>query len=100
MIAVAVCAAPAGAFYWYGWPGGPHPPKTVVPPGNPPGTPPDTPPPDSPPPDTPPSDTPPVNGVPEPATALAALAGLGTLAASRLWRRKGRQATTTPTSTS
>ena len=94
MLAVGTFAAPAEAFYWYGWPGGPRPPKTVVPPDKP-GNPPENPPPENPPPENPP----PPNGVPEPGTAVAALVGLGALAVSRAWRRKS-QVIVTPTSTS
>jgi len=87
---VAMCAAPVGAFYWYGWPGGPPPERTVTPPDqhkdrNPPDRPPVNPPPHIPPggpPGTPNSPT------PEPTTALAALAGLSVLAAARALRRK------------
>jgi hypothetical protein len=88
MIAVVTCAAPVDAFYWYGWPGGPKPPKTVTPPGEePPGE------------ENPPEEPPPTTATPEPATALAAIIGLGAVAASRAFRKR-RQETETPTSTS
>ena len=88
MIALAACAAPVDAFYWYGWPGGPKPPTVIIPP-------------DTPPPDTPPIDNPPTTTTtPEPATALAAAMGLGALAVARLWRRKRAHEIDTPTSTS
>lgn len=80
-LAVAVSAGPASAFYWYG-----PPPKTIVPPDVPGNPPTDQPPTDQPPVDVPPG-TPP-GTAPEPATALAALAGLGAVAASRPWRKK------------
>jgi len=87
---VLVSAGPAGAFYWYGWPGSQiPPPRTIVTPPhkNHPGTPPEVPP-VGPPIETPPGGPP--SPTPEPATALAALAGLGALAAARAWRR-GRE---------
>ena len=75
----------ASAFYWYGWPGSKLPPdRTVITPphqekpGNPPDRPPVNPPPEQPPPNNP---------TPEPGTALAALIGLGAVAARRAWRR-------------
>ncbi|HVL15734.1 MAG TPA: PEP-CTERM sorting domain-containing protein [Gemmata sp.] len=86
MLGVVTFAAPADAFYWYGWPGGPKPPKTVTPP-------PEEPPPEEP----PPKEPPPTTVTPEPGTAMAALIGLGALAA---WRRTRRQVIETPTSTS
>src|SRR5262245_18512471 len=79
---------PAHAFYWYGCPGSKPPPdRTVVTPPHTdePGNPPDRPPVS--PPDTPPV-TPPGSPVPDPATGLAALAGLGAMAAARVWRRR------------
>lgn len=81
-------AEPANAFYWYGWPGSRLPPdRTVVTPPNKdkPGNPPDRPPVN--PPEQPPV-TPPGSSVPEPATSLAAVIGLGTLAAARALRRR------------
>jgi hypothetical protein len=89
--AVLASAGPAPAFYWYGWPGSRVPPrKTIVgPPGapeNPPVFPPLMPPVNSPP-ELPPT---PPGPVPEPGTALAALAGLGALAAARMWRGRRR----------
>jgi hypothetical protein len=88
LVAVFAQAAPAGAFYWYGWPGsgippersivgfplvGPQhkdwqPPPIEVPVGPTSGGGPIIPPPQS---------------TPEPATALAAIIGLGALAATR-----------------
>lgn len=85
---LAASAGPAGAFYWYT-----HTDKTVISPkdkdkpGNPPGRPPVNPP-GNPPPGNPPPGNPPPSPVPEPATALAALVGLGALGAARAWRRK------------
>lgn len=89
-------AAPAPAFYWKGWPSTPGAKieQTILPPGLaapgppvanpvPPGgdidavTPPVTPPPPPPPP----------GNVPEPATGIAGLIGLGVLAA-RKWRKR------------
>ncbi len=94
-----ISSAPAHAFYWYGWPGSGIPPeRTIVgPPSS-----------SSPPSHTskPPSDgsgspprvpvglpvvvtaPPPTNlATPEPATGLAAVVGIGILAAGRAWRR-------------
>jgi hypothetical protein len=86
--ALLMSAEPARAFYWYGWPGSKLPPdRTVVTPphkdkpGNPPERPPVNPP------NNPPV-IPPGTPVPEPATALAALTGLGAMAALRAWRRR------------
>jgi MYXO-CTERM domain-containing protein len=88
VVALLTSAEPVSAFYWYGWPGSKLPPdRTVVTPphkdkpGNPPERPPVNPP------EQPPV-IPPGSPVPEPATALAALAGLGALAATRAWRRR------------
>src|SRR5262245_65973722 len=82
VVALLATAEPALAFYWYGWPGSKLPPdRTVVTPpnkdkpGNPPDRPPVTPPPDT--------EQPPPNPTPEPASGLAALLGLGALAAAR-----------------
>lgn len=86
--ALLVTAEPARAFYWYGWPGSKLPPdRTVVTPphkdkpGNPPDRPPVNPPPET---EEPPTPT------PEPASGLAALLGLGALAATRALRRRGK----------
>src|SRR5688500_18916915 len=79
-------SGPAQAFYWYGWPGSKLPPdRTVITPPNDdkPGNPPDRPP--VKPPTTPP---PPNNPIPEPGTAVVALAGLGAIAARRIFRRR------------
>lgn len=76
-------AAPAGAFYFLT-----PPEKTVInppdkgKPGNPPDRPPVKPPPVDVPPETPPE------ALPEPATLFGALAGLGALAAARVWRQR------------
>lgn len=69
------------AFYWYGWPGGPPPPRTLVPPQDrPPTTTPGVPP------DVPPGLPP--SPLPEPGTALAALIGLGAVGIVRRWRNR------------
>jgi hypothetical protein len=89
--AILVAAVPAQAFYWYGWPGsGTPPPHTVVdpPPG---GAGPPTRPPVGPPDNQ--NNPPPGGGgephsTPEPTTGLAALFGIGALAAARRWRKK------------
>ncbi len=89
-------AGPAQAFYWDGWPGSSLPrPRTLVPPADNPKFPtnptaePKFPPgnePPGPPPGGPPSDTPNPEHVPEPASGVAVLVGLGVLAARRLRR--------------
>jgi len=94
--ALALAAAPAWAFFWDSWPG------TTVPPTSGTGTP--TPPPDFPPPGLPPEVGPPpgpppgdtplpvdvptaptgaLSGLPEPATIVGGLIGLGVVAALR-----------------
>jgi hypothetical protein len=93
---VLATAAPAPAFYWKGWPSMP-PAKidqTILPPGvGQPGTPVANPAfpggdQDHPPaPVTPPPPPPPPEHVPEPATGIAGLIGLGVLAA-RKWRKR------------
>lgn len=89
-------AGQAGAFYWDGWPGSSLPaPRNLVPPTDSPKIPPNpTAEPKFPPGGEPPGGTPggpgPVpnpENVPEPASALAVLAGLGALAARRLRRK-------------
>jgi hypothetical protein len=81
--AVLASAAPAQAFYWYGWPGsGLPPPRTIVGGPHTPGTP------EFPPvgPPVVPPVVPPGSSVPEPGTGLAWLIGLGVLAARRARR--------------
>ncbi len=88
-------AAPAQAFYWDGWPGSSLPrPRSLTPTGDIPKIPPfptanpSFPPSGEPPGPTPggPPEVPNPEHVPEPASAIAALAGLGVLAARRLRR--------------
>lgn len=95
-VAAALAAvSPAQAFYWDGWPGSAIPrPRSLVPtdtgktPPNPtadPKFPPGGEPP-GPPPGGPPGETPNPEHVPEPASGVAVLVGLGVLAARRLRR--------------
>jgi hypothetical protein len=93
-------ASPVHAFYWDGWPGASLPrPRTLIPPGDTPKVPPNPtanpsfPPGGQPPGPTPGGPVPPGGGevpppekVPEPASAVAMLIGLGTLATRRLRR--------------
>ena len=90
-VAIVVTTAPSGsAFYWQPWPKGPPTGPSLPPPQNePPGNPPDGPPGDGPP-NPPPVLEPPGSMVPEPGSALVALIGLGTLAASYSWIRRRR----------
>jgi len=94
-VAALATAGPAQAFYWYGWPGSAQPrPRSLVPadsaklPPNPTADP--TVPPGGEPPEpgtpVPPVETPNPEHVPEPATGVAVLVGLGVLAARRLRR--------------
>lgn len=95
-VAAALAAAgPAQAFYWDGWPGSAMPrPRSLVPtdssklPPNPTADPKFPPGGEPPEPGTPvpPGDTPNPEHVPEPASGLAVLVGLGVLAARRLRR--------------
>lgn len=82
MVGSGAWAAPAGAFYWYGPPD-----KSIItPPGkHGPGDPPNGH--HHKPPVTPPVVVPP-ESVPEPATLVGTLLGLGTLAGMRVWRRR------------
>jgi hypothetical protein len=90
-LALVLATARSGsAFYWQPWPKGPPPGHSLPPPNNePPGNPPDGPPGNGPP-NPPPILEPPGSVVPEPASALVALVGLGTVAASCFWTRYRR----------
>jgi hypothetical protein len=90
-VALVLATAQSGpAFYWQPWPKGRPPGGSLPPPhDNPPGNPPNGPPNDGPP-NPPPISEPPGSVVPEPASAFAALVGLGTVAAACFWPRHRR----------